>query len=173
MTPPPGRLGSEVKMPVQVRMLPAEIAMVDTFAAELSQQSYGAAFSRAEALRIAAMEWLKARQASRARGTPALPQHELDTPLEGEAETASAAIEVVPGGPPSVPRAELPGRQGQILAALMAAGPQGLRPAEVRQATGVPQGTVASALHGLVQRGQVRKVHDHYVVMGQKGSWEP
>src|SRR5437899_12814785 len=68
MAPPPGRLGSTVKMPVQVRMLPAEIAAVDAFAAALSQQSYGAAFSRAEALRIAAMEWLKDRQA---RGTPA------------------------------------------------------------------------------------------------------
>jgi hypothetical protein len=33
--------------------------MVDTFAAKLSQQSSGAAFSHAEALRSAAMEWLK------------------------------------------------------------------------------------------------------------------
>src|SRR5262252_5870743 len=50
MAPPPGRLGGTVKMPVQVRMFPEEIAAVDAFAAELSQQSYGAAFSRAEAL---------------------------------------------------------------------------------------------------------------------------
>ena len=57
MAPPPGRLGGTVKLPVQVRMFPEEIAVVDAFAAELSQQSYGAAFSRAEALRIAAMEW--------------------------------------------------------------------------------------------------------------------
>src|SRR5207302_10380357 len=74
MAPPPGRLGDAVKLPVQVRMFPEEIAAVDAFAAELSQQSYGAAFSRAEALRIAAMEWLKerqARQARQARGTPA------------------------------------------------------------------------------------------------------
>jgi predicted DNA-binding ribbon-helix-helix protein len=69
MAPAPGRLGGEVKMPVQVRMLPEEIATVDTFASELSQQSYGAAFSRAEALRIAAMEWLKERQARRASVT--------------------------------------------------------------------------------------------------------
>jgi hypothetical protein len=55
MAPPPGRLGGTVKLPVQVRMFPEEIAAVDAFAAELSQQSYGAAFSRAEALRIAAM----------------------------------------------------------------------------------------------------------------------
>ena len=69
MAPPPGRLGGTVKLPVQVRMFPDEIAAVDAFATELSQQSYGAAFSRAEALRIAAMEWLKERQA---RGTPAV-----------------------------------------------------------------------------------------------------
>src|SRR5690349_10378217 len=59
-------------------------------------------------------------------------------------------------------------RQGQILVALTAAGPQGLRPAEVRQVTGVPQGTVASALHGLVQRGQVRTGHDRSVATGQE-----
>ena len=69
MAPPPGRLGGAVKLPVQVRMLPEEIAAVDAFATALSQQSYGAAFSRAEALRIAAMEWLKERQERQARGT--------------------------------------------------------------------------------------------------------
>ena len=155
MAPPPGRLGGTVKLPVQVRMFPEEIAAVDAFAAELSQQSYGAAFSRAEALRIAAMEWLKERQARQARGTPAPAL---------EAEAAPAAPEPGPGVPP--PPAEPPSRQGQLLAALTAAGTQGLRPAEVRQATGLPQGTVASALHGLVQRGQVRKVHDRYVATG-------
>ena len=51
MTPPPGRVGGTVKLPVHVRMFPAELAAVDAFAAALSQQSYGAAFSRAEALR--------------------------------------------------------------------------------------------------------------------------
>ena len=155
MAPPPGRLGDAVKMPVQVRMFPEEIAMVDAFAVELSQQSYGAAFSRAEALRIAAMEWLKERQARQARGTPAPAL---------EAEAAPAAPEPGPGGPP--PPAEPPRRQGQILAALTAAGTQGLRPAAVRQATGLPQGTVASALQGLVQRGQVRTVHDRSVATG-------
>src|SRR5712664_2267177 len=60
MAPAPGQLGGAVKMPVQVRMFPEEMATVDAFAAALSQQSYGAAFSRAEALRIAAMEWRKA-----------------------------------------------------------------------------------------------------------------
>ena len=62
MAPPPGRLGGTVKLPVHVRMFPDEIAAVDACAAELSQQRSGAAFSRAEALRIAAMEWLKERQ---------------------------------------------------------------------------------------------------------------
>src|SRR4029077_4450371 len=78
MSPPPGRLGSEVKMPVQVRMLPEEIAVVDAFAAELSQQSYGAAFSRAEALRIAAMEWLKESQARSDSEIPSPPQREVE-----------------------------------------------------------------------------------------------
>ena len=58
------------------------------------------------------------------------------------------------------------------MAALTAAGTQGLRPAEVRQATGIPQGTVASALHGLLKRGQVRKVHDRYVATGQERASE-
>ena len=145
MVPPPGRVGDTVKLPVHVRMFPEEIAAVDACAAALSQQRAGAAFSRAEALRIAAMEWLKERQARQARGTPA---------PELEAEAALAAPAPGPGGPP--PPAAPPSRQGQILAALTAAGRQGLRPAEVRQATGVPQGTVASALKSFVQHGQVR-----------------
>ena len=129
-----------MKLPVHVRMFPEELAAVDACAAAMSQQSSGAAFSRAEALRMAAMEWLKERQARQARGTPA--------------------------PSPRAPAAAPPNRQGQILAALTAAGTQGLRPAAVRQATGLPQGTVASALHGLVQQGQVRKVHDCYVATG-------
>jgi hypothetical protein len=160
-------------MPVQVRLFPAEIAAVDAFAAELSQQSYGAAFSRAEALRIAAMEWLKERQARHASVIPSpLPREPAAAPAL-EAAAAPAATEPVPVLPPPLPPAGPPSRQGQILAAITAAGPQGLRPAEVRQATGVPQGTVASALHGLVQRGQVRKVHDRYVATGQERAAEP
>src|SRR2546428_572443 len=170
MAPAPGRLGGEVKMPVQVRMLPEEIATVDAFAAELSQQSYGAAFSRAEALRIAAMEWLKERQARRASVTASPPQREPEAEAEAEAEpeperavTADVAVITTPSPP-----VEPPSRQAQILTTLAAAGPQGLRPAEVRQATGVPQGTVARALNGLVKRGQVRKVQDRYVATGEK-----
>ena len=164
MAPAPGRLGSEVKMPVQVRMLPEEIATVDTFAAELSQQSYGAAFSRAEALRIAAMEWLKERQARRASVTASPPQRASEAEPEPErAVTAEGAVITTPSPP-----VEPPSRQAQILTTIAAAGPQGLRPAEVRQATGVPQGTVASALNGLVKRGQVRKVHDRYIATGAK-----
>src|SRR5207253_6076135 len=170
MTPPPGRVGGTVKLPVQVRMFPEEIAAVDACAAALSQQSYGAAFSRAEAIRIAAMEWLKERQARQARGTPAPSQRAPVAAPALEAEAASAAPEPGPGGPPTP--AAPPSRQGQILAALTAAGTQGLRPAEVRQATGIPQGTVASALHGLLKRGQVRKVHDRYVATGQERASE-
>jgi len=150
-------------------MLPEEMATVDAFAAELSQQSYGAAFSRAEALRIAAMEWLKARQASRASVTASPPQCEPEAEKEAEAEpeperavTEEGAVITTPSPP-----VEPPSRQAQILTTIAAAGPQGLRPAEVRQATGVPQGTVASALNGLVKRGQVRKVHDRYVATGE------
>jgi hypothetical protein len=166
MAPPPGRLGSEVKMPVQVRMLPEEIATVDAFAAELSQQSYGAAFSRAEALRIAAMEWLKERQARRASVTASQPQREPQAAAEAEPEravTEEVAVLTTPA-PPVEPLS----RQAQILTTIAAAGTHGLRPAEVRQATGVPQGTVASALNGLVKRGQVRKVQDRYVATGEQ-----
>ena len=168
MAPPPGRLGSTVKMLVQVRRFPEEIAMVDAFAAELSQQSYGAAFSRAEALRIAAMEWLKERQACQARVPPALPPREPAATPAIEAAAAPADPEPGPMVPPPPPPAEPPSRQGQILAVITAAGPQGLRPAAVRQTTGIPQGTVASALHSLGQRGQVRKVHDRSVATGQE-----
>jgi hypothetical protein len=82
-------------------MFPAEIAVVDAFAAELSQQRYGAAFSRAEALRIAAMEWLKERQARHARGTPA-PSERAPAPApELEAEAVPAATEHEPGANPA------------------------------------------------------------------------
>jgi MarR family protein len=150
-----------VKLPVQVRMLPEEIAAVDAFAAALSQQSYGAAFSRAEAL-----------QASHPGVTPAPPPRAPAATSEIEAAAAPADPERGPGVPPPPPPAEPFSRQGQILAALTAAGTQGLRPAEVRQATGIPQGTVASALHGLLKRGQVRKVHDRYVATGQERASE-
>jgi hypothetical protein len=149
-------------------MLPEEIAVVDAFAAALSQQSYGAAFSRAEALRIAAMEWLKERQASHPGVTPAPPPRAPAATPEIEAAAAPADPEHGPGVPPPPPPAEPSSRQGQILAALTAAGTPGLRPAEVRQATGLPQGTVASALHGLLKRGQVRTVHDRYVATRQE-----
>jgi hypothetical protein len=151
-------------------MFPEEIATVGACAAARSQQSYGAAFSRAEARRIAAMEWLKERQARQARGTPTLSQLAPAAAPAFEAEAAPATPEPGPGVPP--PPAEPPSRQGQILAALTAAGTQGLRPAEVRQATGLPQGTAASALHGLVQRGQVRTVHDRYVATGPERAAE-
>jgi hypothetical protein len=168
MAPPPGQLSSEVKMLVQVRMLPEEIATVDAFAAELSQQSYGAAFSRAEMLRIAAMEWLKARQARRTSVTASPPRREPEAEADAEPEPERAVTADVAGITTPSPPVEPPSRQAQILTTIAAAGPQGLRPAEVRLATGVPQGTVASALNGLVKRGQVRKVQDRYVATGEK-----
>src|SRR4029450_6821320 len=113
MAPPPGRLGDTVKLPVQVRMFPEEIAAVDAFAAELSQQSYGAAFSRAEALRIGAVDGLKERQARRARGTPAPSQRAPAAAPALEAAAAPAAPEPGPGVPP--PPAEPPSRQGEVL----------------------------------------------------------
>src|SRR6266849_5250626 len=101
MTPPPGQLRSGVKLPVQARMFPEEIATVDAFAAELSQQSYGAAFSRAEALRIAAMEWLKERQARRVRVTTAPPSS-----APAAARVVTEAVTTVPApSPPAVPAA--------------------------------------------------------------------
>src|SRR5438132_13341109 len=152
-------------------MFPEAIAAVDACAAALRQQCSGAAFSRAEARRSAALEWLQERQARQARGTPAPSQRAPAAAPALETEAAPAAPAPRPGGPP--PPAEPPRRQRQILAALTAAGTQGLRPAEVRQATGLPQGTVASALHGLVQRGQVRTVHDRSVATGPERAAGP
>src|SRR5213595_15433 len=101
MAPPPGRLGGAVKLPVQVRMFPEEIAAVDAFAAALSQQSYGAAFRRAEALRIAALEWLKERQASRMRVTTSPPASEPEV-----ARVVTEAVTTVTApSPPAVPAA--------------------------------------------------------------------
>ena len=104
MAPPPGRLGSVVKLPVQVRMFPEELEAVDAFAAELSQQSYGAAFSRAEALRIAAMEWLKERQARRRSVTTSPPS----SAPEAARVVTEAVTTVTAPSPPAVPAAAEP-----------------------------------------------------------------
>ena len=101
MAPPPGRLGSVVKLPVQVRMVPEEIEAVDAFAAALSQQSYGAAFRRAEALRIAAMEWLKDRQARRVSVTTSQPS---SAPAVARVVTEAVTTVTAPS-PPAVPAA--------------------------------------------------------------------
>ena len=92
MAPPPGHVGGTVKLPVHVRMFPEELAAVDAFAAALRQQSYGAAFSRAEALRIAAMEWLKERQARQVRVPPAPPPRAPAATPEIEAEIGRAHV---------------------------------------------------------------------------------
>ena len=161
-----------MQLPIHVRTFPEAIAAVDACAAALRLQRYGAAFSRTEALRVAAMEGLQARQARHPGVPPAPPPRAPAATPEREAAAAPADPEHGPGVPPPPPSAELPSRQGQILAALTAAGPQGLRSAEVRQATGVPPGTVASALHGLLKRGQVRTVHDRSVATGQERASE-
>src|SRR5438105_308762 len=97
MVPPPGRVGDTVKLLVHVCTCPEAIAMVDACAAALRQQRAGAAFSRAEALRSAALEWLKARQA---RGTPAPSPRAPAAAPALEAAAAPAAPEPGPGGPP-------------------------------------------------------------------------
>jgi hypothetical protein len=61
MAPPPGRPPGPAKQPVQVRLSDDELTLIDTFAADLSRQAFGAAFSRAEALKLAALDWLKQR----------------------------------------------------------------------------------------------------------------
>src|SRR5690242_9363903 len=91
-------------LPVHVRMFPDEIAAVNACAAELSQQSAGAAFSRAEALQIAALEWRKDRQARQARGAPAPPPRAPAAAPALEAEAASASPAPGPGGPRLPPR---------------------------------------------------------------------
>jgi hypothetical protein len=85
-------------------MFPEEIEAVDAFAAELSQQSYGAAFRRAEALRIAAMEWLKERQARRVSVTTSQPSSEP----EAERVVIEAVTTVTAPSPPAVPAAAEP-----------------------------------------------------------------
>ena len=60
MAPPAG----PPKQPVQVRLSNEELTLLDTFAAELSRQAYGAAFSRAEALKLAALTWLRERSST-------------------------------------------------------------------------------------------------------------
>jgi hypothetical protein len=100
MVSPPGRLGHGVKQMVPVWLCPEELADVGAFAAELSQQSCGAAFSRAEALRMAALEWRKARQARRASGpiSPSLSAPEA-------ARVVTEAVTTVPApSPPAVTR---------------------------------------------------------------------
>jgi len=104
MAPPPGRLGSVVKLPVQVRPCPEEIATVDAFTAELSQQRYGAAFRRAEALRIAALEWLKERQARRVSVTTSQP---ASAPEAARVVTETVTTVTAPS-PPAVPATVAP-----------------------------------------------------------------
>jgi len=62
-----------VKLLVHVCTFPDEIAMVAACVAALSPQRDDAAFSRTEALRIAAMEWLKKLHSTACSGEGPLP----------------------------------------------------------------------------------------------------
>ena len=103
-----------MKLPVHVRMFPEELAAVDAFAAELRQQRSGAAFSRAEALRSAVLEWRKARQASGA--DPGGPH--------GRGDAGAPACRGAPGHRP--PPGD--GRQCAAWLGAAGAGPQSARP---------------------------------------------
>jgi len=147
-----------VKLPVQVRLFPEAIAAVDAFAAELSQQRYGAAFRRAEALRMVALEWLKARQARRvsvttsqpasapeaarvltetvttvtAPSSPAVPATVAPRPHEAAAATEEATMAATPSPPkhPGRARAEH-SAHAQGLAIVAQAGSKGATRAEI------------------------------------------
>ena len=101
MASPLGQLGRVVKLPVQVRLCPEAIATVDACAAALRQQRDGVAFRRAEALRMAALEWLKERQARRVRVTTSSPS---SAPAAERVVTEAITTVTVPS-PPVVPAA--------------------------------------------------------------------
>jgi hypothetical protein len=174
-----------MKLPVQVRMFPEEIEAVDAFAAELSQQSYGAAFSRAEALRIAALEWLKERQARRVRVTtsppssapeaervvpeavttvpapspPAAPAPVEPRTHEADAAAENAAMAATPSPPQRLGRARAEhSARAQVLAIVAQAGSAGVTRAAIVQAAQLAGGTVDGALHVLRQRGEIRRL---------------
>jgi len=54
-----------VRVPVQIRYTEGEFALLDTRAEELSRQSYGTHFSRAEIMKLATCDLMKARQPPR------------------------------------------------------------------------------------------------------------
>jgi hypothetical protein len=181
MVPSPGRLGRGVKLPVQVWLFPEEIATVDAFTEELRQQSYGAAFSRAEALRIAAMEWLKARQARRVRVTTSPPS----SAPEAARVMTEAVTTVTAPSPPAVPAAVEPRLHEAAAAAEEAAmaatpsPPKRPRACPCRALTPAPVGSVNQALgraphdNGYFQRESSGKIPlFHY---GEKGppQWHP
>ena len=117
MALPPGQLGSGVKWPVQGWMFSEAIATVDAFVAELSQQSYGAAFRRIEVRRIAAMEWLKKRQARQVHVTTSPPSS-----APAAARGVTEVVTTVPApSPPAVSAAAEPRPHEAVAAAADAA----------------------------------------------------
>jgi hypothetical protein len=106
MAPPLGRLGHGVTLLVHVRLCPAALVTVDALAAELRPQRDRAAFRRAEALRMATLEWLKERQARRVRVTtvtapspPAVPAAAEPRTHEAAAAAEKAAMAATPAPP--------------------------------------------------------------------------
>ena len=98
----PSRAAGAPKQLVQVRLNDDEIQMVDAFADALSRQSYGAQFSRPEVLKLAALEWLRARQGE----TPpqvAMPERQPAPPAPRATGVPVAPLTLAPGtsAPPS------------------------------------------------------------------------
>jgi len=79
----PSRPAGVPKQLVQVRLSDDEIQLVDAFADALSRQSYGAQFSRPEVLKLAALAWLRTRQAE-ALSPAAMPDPQPLSPARRE-----------------------------------------------------------------------------------------
>jgi hypothetical protein len=122
MAPPVGRPAGPPKQPVQVRLSDDELALIDAFTAELSRQAYGAAFSRAEALKLAALDWLRQRYSTppAKTATTTSPEHvyvaELGHSIVTEPDTPVAApVSPVPQTRATAPRKRAHGLPHEVL----------------------------------------------------------
>jgi hypothetical protein len=98
MTPPAGRPAGPLKQPVQVRLSEEELSLIDVFVAELSRQAFGATFSRAEGLKLAALTWLRQRYAT----SPTAPSARVYEAASGESLLTESALQTT--APPAPPR---------------------------------------------------------------------
>ena len=103
MAPPVGRPAGPPKQPVQVRLSDEELTLIDTFAAELSRQAFGAAFSRAEALKLAALDWLRTRYS-----TPPTETATATSPARGYVADPGHSIVTEPDTPVTAPASPMP-----------------------------------------------------------------